>query len=329
MRIGVWSLAHLHAYSYIAALSARADVEFVGIADDEPERGARVARERGIRFFPEADDLLAAADAVVITSANADHRAMALRAAERGVSVLLEKPIATTLADAQAIVAAFAGGPTLAIAFPTPFSPAFEALQADARAGALGRILAVRTTNRGTMPGGFFIETERSGGGAVIDHTVHVADLLRRLTGSEYERVYAEVGHGLFHEAWDDSGLLTLEMTDGAFATLDCSWSRPQSFPTWGDVTLRVIGERGNASADLFGQRIVRYPAEEAPPRWEPWGSDLDALMIEDFIAAVREGCRPRSDGIDGLRALEVALAAYRSAEVGQPVHIADLRQGA
>jgi UDP-N-acetylglucosamine 3-dehydrogenase len=325
MRIGVWSLAHLHAYSYIAALGARTDVEFVGLADEEPERGARVARERGVPFYPEADDLLAAVDAVVITSANADHRAMAVRAAERGVSVLLEKPIATTAADARAIIDAFRGGPTLAIAFPSPFSPAFRALQEAVRDGALGRILAVRATNRGTMPGGFFIQMERSGGGAVIDHTVHVADLLRRLTGAEYERVYAEVGHGLFHEAWDDSGLLTMDLTDGTFATLDCSWSRPPSFPTWGDVTLRVIGERGVASADLFSQHLTRYPADDAPARWEPWGSDLDALMIDDFVRAVREGRRPMSGGEDGLRALEVALAAYHSAAEGRPVRVAEL----
>ncbi len=330
MRIGVWSLAHLHAYSYVSALSARRDVRFVGLADDDAARGARWAHEHGVPFFADADDLLGQVDAVVITSANADHRAMALRAAERGVAVLLEKPLATTVAGATEIVTAFERhNLTLATAFPCPFSPAFAALLESARAGRLGRILAVRATNRGTMPGGFFIQPERSGGGAVIDHTVHVADLLRRLTGAEVERVYAQVGHGLFHQEWDDSGILTIDLSDGSFASLDCSWSRPASYPTWGDVTLRVIGERGNASADLFGQHLTHYPAEPSAPRWEAWGSDLDALMISDFLGAVREGRRPKSDGVDGLRALEVALAAYRSAETGRPVEVAELRAGA
>jgi len=323
MRIGVWSLAHLHAYGYIAALSARRDVQFVGLADDDAERGERHAIGRDIAFFAEPDALLERVDAVIITSANADHKAMALRAAAHGVSVLLEKPIATTVSDADEIVAAFAKhNLTLAIAFPCPFSPAYGALKEAVRAGCLGRILAIRATNRGIMPGGFFIQLQRSGGGAVIDHTVHVADLLRRLTGAEVRRVYAQVGHGLYHQGWEDSGILTLDLTDGSFATLDCSWSRPASYPTWGDVTLRVICERGNASADLFSQHLTRYPTERVPPRWEPWGSDLDAVMITDFVAAVRDGRRPRSDGLDGLRALEVALAAYRSAETGRPVEI-------
>ena len=328
MRMGLWSLAHMHAYSYLAALQEREDVELVGLADEDSERGARAAAERGIPFYPDPDDLLARVDALVITSANADHRAMAERAAEAGVSVLLEKPIATTYEDGQAIVEAFErAGRALAIAFPCPFSPAFQGLLDTVREGRLGRLLAMRTTNRGAMPGGFFIQLERSGGGAVIDHTVHVADLLRRLTGAEPTRVYAEVGHGLYHQEWDDSGLLSIDMSDGSVATLDCSWSRPRSYPTWGDVTLHVIGEEGTADADLFSQHLHYYPAEEAKPRWLGWGSDVDALMIDDFVAAVSEGRPPRSSGEDGLRSLEVALAAYVSAGVGRAVEVEEVRR--
>lgn len=329
MRMGLWSLAHMHAYGYLSALRRRGDIELVGLADEEADRGERVAAENGIPYFADPDDLLARVDATIVTSANADHRAMALRAAEAGVSVLLEKPIATTYADGRAIVDAFArAGRTLAIAFPCPFSPAFRELLAAVRAGRLGRLLAMRTTNRGSMPGGFFIQPERSGGGAVIDHTVHVADLLRRLTGAEPARVYAEVGHGLYHQEWDDSGLLSIDMSDGSVATLDCSWSRPKSYPTWGDVTLHVIGEDGTADADLFGQHLHHYPAGEARARWLGWGSDLDALMIDDFVSAASEGHPPCSTGEDGLWALEVALAAYISAREGRAVEIDEMRGG-
>ena len=328
MRVGLWSLAHMHAYSYLSSLREREDVELMGLTDEEGERGARAAAERGIPFYPDPDTLLSRVDAVIITSANADHRAMAERAAGAGVSVLLEKPIATTYEDGRAIVEAFArAGRTLAIAFPCPFSPAFQELLAAVHSGRLGRLLAMRTTNRGSMPGGFFIQLERSGGGAVIDHTVHVADLLRRLTRAEPTRVYAEVGHGLYHQEWDDSGLLSIDMSDGSVATLDCSWSRPKSYPIWGDVTLHVIGESGTADADLFGQHLHLYPAEEGRPRWLGWGSNLDALMIDDFVAAVRQGRPPRSTGEDGLRALEVALAAYASAREGRAVAIEEVRR--
>jgi len=324
MRIGLMSLAHLHANSYISVLQERTDIEFMGLTDEDASRGAALAQERGLAFFEDPEDLLSQLDAVIITSANVDHCAMAMRAARAGVPSLVEKPLATTVADAQKMIDAFAQRDTLlATAFPCPFSPAFEALQETVHSGALGHVLAVRATNRGTMPGGFFIQLERSGGGAVIDHTVHVADLLRRLSGAEVERVYAEVGNGLYHENWDDSGVLTLELSDGSFATLDCSWSRPKSYPTWGDVTLRVTGEKGNASADLFTQHIMHYPATQEAPQWQTWGSNLDAIMIQDFVDAVRSGRPPRSTGHDGLRALQVALGAYESARTGQPVSLA------
>ena len=138
MRMGLWSLAHMHGYSYLSSLRERDDVELVGLTDEEAGRGERAAAERGIPFYADPDALLARVDALVITSANADHRAMAVRAAEAGVSVLLEKPIATTYEDGRAIIEAFErSGKVLAIAFPCPFSPAFQELLAAVRSGRL------------------------------------------------------------------------------------------------------------------------------------------------------------------------------------------------
>jgi len=326
MRIGVWSLAHVHAPSYLSVLKQRTDVEWLGISDEDAARGQAVAAQEGTAFEPDPAQMLAKVDAVVITSANADHHDMAMRAAQAGVHALVEKPIATTIADAEDMIQAFdSRGLVLATAFPCPYSPAFVELLHTVRAGSLGKVLAIKATNRGTMPGGFFIDLGKSGGGAVIDHTVHVVDLIRRLTESEVVTVQAEIGHGLYHEIWDDSGLLTLDLADGAFASLDVSWSRPKSYPTWGDVTLKVIGEKGNATIDLFAQHVTVYPSSDSPAHWAPWASDLDALMISDFISCVAQGTRPMSTGEDGLRALKVALAAYASAERGQAVDLTEM----
>lgn len=326
MRIGVWSLAHLHAYSYLSVLREHPDIEWLALTDEDVVRGEHYAAEHGLPFIASADMLLEQVDAVIITSANADHAAMAQHAAQAGVHALVEKPIATNLSDARRMVEAFEDANlVLATAFPCPFSPAFQELLRVTRAGDLGKILALRTSNRGSMPGGFFIELDRSGGGAVMDHTVHVADLLRRLVPSPIVRVYAEISHGLFHETWDDSGILTIDFGDGCFATLDCSWSRPRSYPTWGDVILHVVGEKGNATADLFGQHVHLYPAERQPSSWLPWGTNLDALMIDDFVRAVKGQSAPMSSGMDGLEALRVTLAAYESARRNEPVYLGEI----
>ena len=91
---------------------------------------------------------------------------------------------------------------------------------------AVGKILAAKTTNHGSMPGGWFIEKEKSGGGAVMDHTPHVVDLLRWMMKSDPVEVYAEADT-LFHDIdIDDAGMLTIQFDNGVFASLDTSWSR-------------------------------------------------------------------------------------------------------
>jgi predicted dehydrogenase len=187
---------------------------------------------------------------------------------------------------------------------------------------ALGRIFSLKTTNHGTMPGGWFIDPARSGGGAVIDHTVHVIDLLRWFFGAEITEVYAEVGYGLLHPSQqiDDAGILSFKLANGAYGTLDTSWSRPKAFPTWGDVTIEVVGERGWIRLDAFKQQFAVYSNQASKAQWVGWGSNMDLGLMRDFVGMIREGREPSITGYDGLKALEVALAAYRSAEAGEPV---------
>ena len=90
-----------------------------------------------------------------------------------------------------------------------------------------------------------------SGGGAVLDHTVHVIDVWRWMLEEEVVKVYAESGQLFYPDInIDESGLLSVEFQGGAFGTLDTSWSRPNnSFPTWGDVTMEIVGEKGSIPA--------------------------------------------------------------------------------
>jgi UDP-N-acetylglucosamine 3-dehydrogenase len=318
IRVGIASFAHLHADAYAAALGDAQGATLVGVWDAEPARGRDRAERYGAAWQPDFQALLDAVDAVVICSENVHHRDLALAAAGAGKHVLCEKPLATTLADARAMIAACAdAGVTLQTAFPCPFSPAFARLVELVRGDAVGELLALCCTNRGRMPGGWFVDPALSGGGAVMDHTVHVADLLRRLLASEVVRVYAEAGQRLHHLGVDDSGLLTLDFADGRFATLDTSWSRPASFPTWGDVTIRAVGTRGTLAMDMFRQSLDRYADGHAQIGF---GADLDRAMLQSFVDAVAGRGPVRATGEDGLRALEVALAAYRSIELGRPV---------
>jgi predicted dehydrogenase len=323
-RIGILSVAHGHAYSYVDALLHTDGVEVVGITDDDAERGKAFATRFGIRSFESAEALLAEhLDGVVICSENSKHRPLAELAAKHTPNILCEKPISTSVEDARAMIdACAAAGAKLQIAFPVRFAPPVMSLKQLLDQQVLGKVYSLKTTNRGTCPGGWFVDKQLSGGGAVIDHTVHVIDLLRWFFSAEVTEVYAEVGVELFQPGLgiDDAGMLSFKLSNGAYGTLDTSWSRTGAYPTWGDVTIDVLGERGLLQLDTFKQNVAVYSNQAAKAQWINWGSNMDAGLIADFVDMVRTGREPFITGHDGLKALEVALAAYRSAETGQPV---------
>jgi len=324
MKIGIISFAHMHAYSYAQAVSQLPDVELAGIADEDQVRGKQAAERFQTVFFSQYEDLLASGiDAVIVTSENAKHREHVVAAAKAGKHVLCEKPLATTISDAEAMIQACReNNVMLKTAFPVRYNTSIARVKQIVQEGKLGRIIAFKGTNRGKNPGGWFVDKEKSGGGAVIDHTVHVVDIMRWLLGVEVREVYAEVAYQRVNDApIDDCGILTMEFENGVFATLDCSWSRNKTYPTWGDVTLEIVGTDGTITVDAFAQKIDLY-SDETGHSYHYWGDDMDSGLLQDFVDSVRTGTGPKITGEDGLRAVEVALAAYQSAEKKEPVRI-------
>jgi UDP-N-acetylglucosamine 3-dehydrogenase len=321
VKVGIVSFAHVHAPQYAAVLATLDAADFVGVTDDDPARGQEAADRFGVRFFDDPRGLFEAVDAVVVCSENRKHRSDSIAALEGGVHVLCEKPICTTIEDARAMIRASEDAARhLRIAFPVRYLYAVRHARDLVQAGAIGRILAVNGTNRGQIPGGWFLDPEAADGGAVMDHTVHVADALRWILGAEARCVYAEVGTFFGGERVDDGAILTLEFEggaigDGAFATIDPSWSRGEGYPTWGDVTFRFTGSSGVLEVDPFARRLATFGHESKSASWTHMGEDMNVLMLEDFLRGVAEDNPSGASGIDGLRALEIVLAAYNSGE--------------
>lgn len=325
LRVGIVSFAHVHAPAYAAVLRDLDGADFVGITDVNPERGAEAAERFGVPFFEGADPLFGEVDAVVVTSENKNHVRDVIPALEGGVHVLCEKPISTTVEDAQAMIeASESSGSQLRIAFPVRYLPSVVRAREIVREGSLGRVLAVKGTNRGRIPGSWFLDPDLAGGGALMDHTVHLADLLRWMLDVEVKSVYAEVDSFFGGGETDDAAILTLELeggaiADGTFATIDPSWSRGEGYPTWGDVTLRIAGTSGVLDVDPFARPIRTFDHESRTPSWSYTGQDMNALMIADFLRGVAEGKPAGASGLDGLRTLEVVLAAYHSGKDHEP----------
>lgn len=322
MKIGIISFAHMHAYGYAIALQQMEDVEVAGIADDDEKRGQDMARQFQTKYYPSIKALLETdIAAVIVTSENVHHPEHVTAAARAGKHVLCEKPLAITTSEAQQMIdVCDENGVILQTAFPVRFHPSVQRAKQMIDHGDLGRILAVKGTNRGTNPGGWFVDPAKSGGGSVMDHTVHVVDLMRWFMQAEVEEVYAEADHLFADVDIDDAGIVTMTFDNGVFATLDCSWSRNPDYPTWGDVTMKIVGSAGTLSVDVFGQSMVAYANKGV--HWDPWGDDMDAEMVKDFIKRVQMNQAPFVTGKDGLKTVEVALGAYESSQQQQPISI-------
>lgn len=327
LRLGIMSVAHLHADSYVNNIRAVPDVELIGISDDVVERGQSFAAQHGTTYLGDHDALLALRpDGVLVCSENTRHRRLVEQAAAAGANVLCEKPLATTREDAAAMIAACRqAGVILMTAFPMRFSAPLLQVKAQLDQGNLGPVYCLNTTNQGRMPANirhWFVEKELAGGGAMMDHIVHLADIFNWWFGRDVRSVYAQSNHILHANTVEveTGGLVMLTFSDGLFASIDCSWSKPLNYPTWGGLTMELISERGLTTVDAFNQNLNVFRQEPAAHHWAYWGSDADQAMVEEFVAAIREGREPAVTGEDGAFALEVTLAAYESAASGQPV---------
>ncbi len=324
MRAGIFGVGHVHSESYVSNLRSSPGVELVGVSESDPAMLAEwTARHDAVGFASDADLIAAGVDFGIVCSPTNAHLNSVELMASSGVHVLCEKPLATNAADAQTIVdTCTAAGVKLMTAFPMRFSPSLATGAEWIKEGRVGEVLAITGTNRGHLPTGYapwFADPELAGGGAVMDHTVHLADVMRWWLDNEPDEVYAETSKILHPEvAVETGGLVTLGFSGGVFATIDCSWSRPDNYPTWGGLEIEVVGTDGVFTVDAFAQRFDLW--SKGSTSWVDWGSDTNQLMIDHFVGAVRGDHALAVTGRDGLRATEVALAAYRSAESGQPV---------
>ncbi|WP_353946155.1 Gfo/Idh/MocA family oxidoreductase [Streptomyces sp. HUAS MG91] len=336
LKVGVLSFAHVHAGGFARLLAAMDGVEVL-TSDPDPDpaapdelRGKGFAARLGVDHVDTYEELFAwGPDKVVVCAENVRHRPLVERAAAHGADVLCEKPLATTPEDAAAMVEACrAAGVRLAVAHPVRFSPAYLAVRDAVRVGTAGDVLAVAGANNGYMPGArrrWFVDPRLSGGGALMDHTVHVVDLLDDLfEGSPVTSVYAQTNNVLYEAAGDvpveTAGLLTLTYANGAVLTLDCSWSQPRHHPAWGGLSMQVIGDRAVLEMDAFDQKVYGFDERARGGVEIPYGVDLDGLMMRAFLFG--EGDVGVTDGAAGLRAVRVVSAAYESARTGCVVRV-------
>jgi UDP-N-acetylglucosamine 3-dehydrogenase len=248
-------------------------------------------------------------------------------AAEAGVHVLCDKPIALTLSDADEIIRSAA---MHNIKLMVPFNPRFQIPFIRAKemieGGDLGELQYIYAVKYGKSPRyikgvdtAWFFDPERAGFGGFGDIGIHAIDALRWLTSSEAKRVYADIGKRLDPTSEiDDLGCMTMTFENDVIAFLSAGWANPPGYPKGLDVRFEILGTKGALLIEKpYHDFLISDTERREEQDW--WRVDIQSA-VNEFVACIIEGRDPLITGKDGRAALEIQIAGYRSSETGKEV---------
>jgi predicted dehydrogenase len=292
------------------------NVDLVGVADFDPDTANTIAHKYGTKAYYSYQDLLdkEKPDAVTLAVPTIYHRDIALDIIERGIPLLIEKPIAFTVEEGQSIIdAANKANVKLMIGHIERFNPAIITLKKFINEGHLGRIFQMDAHRQGPFP------ARIADVGVVVDLAVHDLDVMRFVSSKEIIRVYAETEKHI-HSKYEDLMTGLVRFSDGIIGTLAINWLTPTKIREF-----IVTGERGLYRCDYLTQDLYFYENPVSS------GSEWDNLRVlrgvregqmvrhiiskkeplrseqEAFLDAIENDTPVPVTGEDGLRALELA----------------------
>ena len=298
LKIGVAG-AGVMGRNHARVLSELRDVELTTVFDPDAVTAEGVAEAYGATAVTTAQAFVAAGlDAAVIATPNRFHAELGTALLNAGVHVLVEKPIAATTADAQAMIdAARANTRVLMVGHVERFNPAVDTVK---RAIDGDEIISIQITRVGPFP-------PRMGEvGVVIDLAVHDIDIIRHLTDSEIAEVQPQLARTRAER--EDTALLQFRLENGTIAHITTNWVTPYKVRTLQVATLNRF-----VVADLITRQVTEYFGQQADGSYQTravnsWPAEPLKKELEAFAHAIRTGEPPAVTGEDGLRNLEVAL---------------------
>jgi myo-inositol 2-dehydrogenase/D-chiro-inositol 1-dehydrogenase len=328
--IGCGRIGRIHAENLATRIPG---ARLTAVADVAANAAKEVAAQFHVtKASGEHRELLAdpAIDAVAICSSTDTHSRMIQEAAAAGKHIFCEKPIDYDLVRIRAALAAVdKAGVKLQIGFNRRFDPSFAKVRELVASGAVGDPHIIRITSRD--PGPPPLEYIKVSGGIFLDMTIHDFDMVRFLSGSEAEEIYA-VGDALVDPAIRETGdvdtaIVTMRLKNGALATIDNSRKAVYGY----DQRIEVFGSHGAASA---GNRTPdahvlsdATGVHEAKPLHFFLERYAEAYVIEmrAFVDAVLQNQTPPVTGVDGLHPVIMGLAATCSLREGRPVRLSEI----
>lgn len=331
MRVGIVGTGFMG--STHAAAWSTTEASLAGFVSLSRAMAEPLAQEYQATAYDSFTAMLDEIDVVDICTPTYLHHDMVLEAAEAGKDIICEKPLARTVEEGQAMIAACAeAGVQLIVAHVVRFFPEYALARKKVKAGELGDLAILRLT-RGTFQpkkatDNWFVDFAKSGG-MMLDLMIHDLDYARWVAG-EVETVYAKKVSSQYTGAAGDHGLIIMRHRSGAISHVEGSWAYP---PPLFRTRFEIAGSNGLLQHDSTATAAIGLHLHGAgdedipdvPLPSSPLSEDPYATQIKAFYRSLANGEPAPVSGADGLAALQLALAGIQSAESGRPVAIEPL----
>jgi predicted dehydrogenase len=340
LRIGMVGCGEI-AVRMADAIASSQHAQHVMVMDTQVALAQDLGEQYGVPWTDRVDDLLAnpGVDAVYIAVPHHLHARLTVQAADAGKHVLVEKPIATTLADAEAMIAAArANGVWLSVNFHAQVDPICQAAKNLVSQGVIGEVVGTRIVFRGDKPASYWtsgysgrvatdwrVKKAKAGGGVLIMNAIHDLNTMRFITGLEAARVYAE--YGTFGTAVEVEDFISVAYRYGneAIGTIEAG-----SAIRGGDPLHEINRIYGTAGQILLSEPLQLYtalPLTGIPTNeWQELPvvpattEEQQTAMVDGFAGPIVLGKPPTVAAEDGLAVLAIVLAAYQSGAEGRPI---------
>jgi UDP-N-acetyl-2-amino-2-deoxyglucuronate dehydrogenase len=343
MNIGIIGSGNISG-THARAASAVPGVTVAAVYGRNRERVDALAGRHAAAAYTDFDRFLRhrPMELVAIGTPSGLHASHGIAAAERGLHVLVEKPIDVTVARATALVdAAQASRVKLGVFFQDRFKPGVRELKRLVDEGPLGRPILASARVKWYRPPEYYTASSwrgtraLDGGGALMNQGVHTVDLLLWLLGP-VRRVFARTATALHQIEVEDTAMAVLEFESGALATLEATTAAFPGYPR----RIELTGTEGTAILEDDRLLAVEMRSSSRP---DPYGAGHDAIksappinvsspvvadvsghkaVIEDFLHAIETDGTPCCDGREGLRSVALVEAVYESARRGAPIEL-------
>ena len=335
LKVAMLGTEHYHANFWTRAFLQSPDAEIAGVWDRDGRRAAAFAAQHGIEAKPELHGLVAASDAVAICSATNEHFALVEAAAAQGRPILCEKPLGVDRAQGEAIAGVVArSGIRFMQSFPKRFDPANHEIATLLKDEALGKVTLCRVRHGHShglseeFKSAWFVDPARSGGGTLLDEGIHAADFLCWMFGTP-QTAFATVSSPTLGLPVEDTAVATFRYANGMIAEVATRWCFAAA-----DTSIEISGTEG--SILLSGVDIASRPARDrdflrvfrCDDGGGSWATSAVVPSFKTgvfheyvawaFVEALKNGSPMPVTIEDGIRALAVIEAAYKSAASGR-----------